>query len=96
MSPRAVAAESSVTAKVAEAPRLMKVLVGAQVMVCVARGVTVEDSELAIPVAAEFAALTLKLYEVPLVRPVTTAEAVADVPSANVVHDPPLAWYSTM
>jgi hypothetical protein len=74
----------------------MKVLVGAQVIVCVARGVTVEDSELVIPVAAEFAALTLKVYEVPLVRPVTTAEAFTDVPSANVVHDPPLAWYSTM
>lgn len=94
--PKAVAAESSVTAMLAAAPRLMKVFVGAQVMVCVARGVTAEDPELAAPDVAVFAALTLKVYEVPFVRPVTTADAVAEVPSARVVHEPPFALDSTM
>jgi hypothetical protein len=51
---------------------------------------------LATPVAAEFFALTLKAEEVALLRPVTSAEVLDEVPSANVVHEPPLSLYSTM
>jgi hypothetical protein len=37
-----------------------------------------------------FTAATLNTYEVPLVRPVTVADVVALVPSANVVQLDPL------
>jgi hypothetical protein len=57
--------------------------------------VTAIESE-ALPVPAEFTAETRKLYEVPLVRPVTVAEVFVEVPSAKVAHEPPLGWYSTM
>jgi hypothetical protein len=42
-----------------------------KVMVCAAIGVTLLDALEAEPVPAEFVAVTLKLYAVPLVRPVT-------------------------
>jgi hypothetical protein len=42
-----------------------------KVMVCAAIGVTLLDALEAKPVPAEFVAVTLKLYAVPLVRPVT-------------------------
>ena len=50
------------------------------------RGVTADDAVETVPVPATLTALTRNVYAVPLVRPVTVAEAVADVPSANVVQ----------
>ena len=52
----------------------------------------VPDAE---PVPAALVADTRKLYDVPLVRPVTVAEVDVEVPSENVVHEPPLGRYST-
>jgi hypothetical protein len=60
-----------------------------------APAVTAIESE-ALPVPAEFTAETRKLYEVPLVRPVTVAEVFVEVPSVKVAHESPLGWYSTM
>jgi hypothetical protein len=59
--PRADAGASSVNDVTLPPSQSRKVFDGAQVMVCVARGVTVEDSELAAPVVAAFTALTLKV-----------------------------------
>jgi hypothetical protein len=53
--------------------------------------VEAEEYEL---VPATFTAAILNTYEVPLVRPVTVADVVALVPSANVVQlEPPLLEY---
>ena len=49
------------------------------------RGVTELDEAVA-PVPTAFVALTRNVYAVPFVKPVTVAEAVVDVPSANTVH----------
>ena len=55
---------------------------------------TGEDSVLVAPVAAALVALTLKVYVVPFVRPVTTAEVAVEVPSTKVDHEPPVGLYS--
>ena len=49
------------------------------------RGVT-ELDEAVTPVPTAFVALTRNVYAVPFVKPVTVAEAVVEVPSANTVH----------
>jgi hypothetical protein len=52
----------------------------------------IDDDEFAefVPVPAALTAATLNTYEVPLVRPVTVAEADVLVPSLKVVHEEPL------
>ena len=55
----------------------------------VVRGITAADTTDAAPVPAAFTALTLNVYEVPLVSPVTVAEAEVEVPSANVAKPEP-------
>ena len=52
------------------------------------RGVTADDVPVA-PVPAVFVALTRNVYGLPFTKPVTVAEVVVDVPSANVAHDTP-------
>jgi hypothetical protein len=49
-------------------------------------GVTLLLAAVYVPTAAPLTAATLKTYAVPLVSPVTVADVVVDVPSANVVH----------
>ena len=49
------------------------------------RGTTAADVSAA-PVPAALVALTLNVYDVPFVKPVTVAEVAVDVPSANVVY----------
>jgi hypothetical protein len=59
-------------------------------------GVTDAESADAGPVPAALTAETRNTYAVPLVSPVTVADAVADVPSSNVVHVTPASdEYST-
>ena len=53
------------------------------------RGVTADDAVETVPVPATFDALTRNVYAVPFAKPVTVAEAVVDVPSANTAHDTP-------
>jgi hypothetical protein len=50
------------------------------VIVCGARGVTEPEAAEALPVPAEFVAVTLKVYAVPLVSPVTVQGEAAQVP----------------
>jgi hypothetical protein len=54
------------------------------------RGITADEFAEFVPVPAALSAATLNTYEVPLVRPVTIAEADVLVPSLNVVHEDPL------
>jgi hypothetical protein len=49
-------------------------------------GVTLLLAEVYVPTAAPLTAATLKTYAVSLVSPVTVADVVVDVPSANVVQ----------
>ena len=58
-------------------------------------GVTADDAVDTVPVPAALVALTLNVYAVPLVKPVTVAAAVVDVPSVNVVHVVPFVEDST-
>ena len=51
-------------------------------------GVTADDVPVA-PVPAVLVALTRNVYAVPFAKPVTVAEAVVEVPSANTAHDTP-------
>ena len=53
------------------------------------RGVTAAETVDVAPVPTALVALTRNVYDVPLVKPVTVALAVVDVPSANVAHDTP-------
>ena len=56
-------------------------------------------AEFEVPVApapAAFIALMRKVYEVPLVSPVTVALVKVEVPSAKSVHAPPAGRYSTL
>lgn len=48
-------------------------------MVCAALGVTAVDAVEAVPTPAEFRAVTVKVYAVPFVRPVTLIGLVAPV-----------------
>jgi hypothetical protein len=57
-------------------------------------GVTALDAVDAGPVPAAFMALTLNVYAVPFVSPVTDADVLVDVPSEKVEYVPPDA-YST-
>jgi len=59
------------------------------------RGVTADETVEVAPVPAALVALTRNVYDVPFVKPVTVVAAVVDVPSANVVHDPPDGKNST-
>ena len=59
------------------------------------RGITAADVADTAPVPAALVALTRKVYEVPLVKPVTVAAAVVDVPSANTTQSVPLIDDST-
>ena len=52
----------------------------------VVTGVTAEDAVETVPVPAALVALTLNVYGVPFVKPVTVADPDVDVPSANIVH----------
>lgn len=54
-------------------------------------GVLEADAALYAPVPMAFTAATRNTYAVPLVRPVTVAEAVEEIASANVVHVEPLS-----
>ena len=49
-------------------------------MVCVPSGVTLLDAAEALPVPALLVAVTVKVYAVPLVRPVTAIGLAAPVP----------------
>jgi hypothetical protein len=61
-----------------------------------ADGVSELELLLKLPVPAELVAATLKIYVVPLVRPVTTALTDVEVPSLKVVQFvPPLEEYWT-
>ena len=73
-------------------PEVPATLVGAPGTV---RGVTADDAVETVPVPAALVALTLNVYGVPLVKPVTVALAVVEVPSANVVHVVPFVEDST-
>ena len=59
------------------------------------RGVTAAETVDVAPVPAALVALTLNVYAVPFVKPVTVAEAVVDVPSANTVYVVPSVEDST-
>jgi hypothetical protein len=59
----------------------------------VVRGVAASETMEVAPVPATLVALTRNVYEVPFVKPVTIADADVEVPSANVVHDPPRGRY---
>ena len=59
------------------------------------RGITAADVADTAPVPTLLVALTRNVYEVPFVKPVTVAEAVAEVPSANTTHSVPLIDDST-
>jgi hypothetical protein len=59
------------------------------------RGVTAAETVEVVPVPTALAALTRNVYDVPFVKPVTVVAAVVEVPSANVVHDPPDGKNST-
>ena len=61
----------------------------------VVRGTTADETVDVAPVPAALVALTRNVYDVPFVKPVTVVAAVVDVPSANVVHDPPDGKNST-
>ena len=52
----------------------------AKVMVCVPLGVTLFDADEALPVPTLLVAVTVKVYAVPLVRPVTVTGLDAPVP----------------
>jgi hypothetical protein len=68
-------------------------LVGAPAVVAVAT-LAVAD---AVPIPATFTADTLNVYVVECDSPVTVADVVVEVPSANVVHVEPLSdEYSTV
>ena len=58
------------------------------------RGVT-ELDDAVVPVPTAFVALTRNVYAVPFVKPVTVAEAVVEVPSANTVYVVPSVDDST-
>jgi hypothetical protein len=78
-------------AEIWRAPARTRTVVGAP-----GRAPAVAVTELdALPVLTEFTAETRKLYEVLFVSPVTVADMAVEVPSANVVQEPPLGWYST-
>ena len=53
------------------------------------RGITAVDVADTAPVPTLLTALTRNVYEVPLVKPVTVADADAEVPSANVAKPDP-------
>ena len=53
------------------------------------RGVTDADTTDVAPVPAALVALTLNVYAVPFVNPVTVALAAVDTPSAKVAHVAP-------
>ena len=55
----------------------------------VVAGVTFDDADVYEPVPTAFTAATRNTYAVPFDNPVTVADAVVEVPSANVVHDTP-------
>ena len=59
------------------------------------RGVTADDAVETVPVPAALVALTRNVYAVPFVKPVTVADAVVDVPSANTVYVVPSVDDST-
>jgi hypothetical protein len=59
------------------------------------RGTTAAETVDVAPVPAALVALTRNVYDVAFVKPVTVADADVEVPSANVVHDPPDGKYST-
>ena len=59
------------------------------------RGVTPAETVDVAPVPATLVALTRNVYDVPFVKPVTVADTDVEVPSLNVVHDPPDGKYST-
>ena len=73
-------------------PEVPATLVGAPGVVT---GVTADDAVETVPVPTALVALTLNVYGVPLVKPVTVALAVVEVPSANVVHVVPFVEDST-
>jgi hypothetical protein len=56
------------------------------------RGVTALEAVDAEPVPAEFIALTLNVYAVPFVRPVTVTEVFELLPSEKVEYEPPDAY----
>jgi hypothetical protein len=60
-------------------------LIGANVIVCAPRGVTGVDGSLAADVPSAFVAVTVNVYAVPFVRPVTTQLVAGTVTT----HDPP-------
>ena len=60
------------------------------------RGTIAEVVAEAVPLPAEFFAVTRKMYPVPLVRPITDAEVEVETPSTNVTHvEPEFVEYST-
>jgi len=71
---------------------VIAVIVGAEGVV---DGVTAAETVDVAPVPAALVALTRNVYDVPFVKPVTVVAAVVDVPSVNVVHDPPDGKNST-
>jgi hypothetical protein len=80
--------EGAVHERLTEA--LPAVAVGAPGATGTPAGVTAVEAEEYELVPAAFIAAILNTYEVPLVRPVTVADVVALVPSANVVQLDPL------
>jgi hypothetical protein len=71
---------------------VIAVIVGAEGVV---DGITAAETVDVAPVPAALVALTRNVYDVPFVKPVTVADADVEVPSANVVHDPPDGKNST-